>query len=83
MDPAFYQPERLRWVNERDWKLRRQDERRLRDAAKVPDRILPPKRLAGNKDVADSIESLRKALAQFRTAVGKLGKDDAADKQNR
>jgi len=69
MDPAFYRAETLRWIDERDWRFRREDERRLRGSASVPDQM---KQCAGNRDVAAGIEDLRKALARFRRAVDKL-----------
>ena len=75
MAPAFYRDRRLQWVDQRDWKARREDERRLGQAAKVPDRMT---RAVANKDVADSVENLRKALAQFRKAVDTLEKPDAS-----
>ena len=69
MDPAFYQGRRLQWVDERDWRVRREDEGRLRRAANVPREMTEA---TANKRVVDSIANLRKALAQFRKAVDQL-----------
>jgi len=66
MDPAFYEGDRLRWRNDRDWKAGRQDDARLRRSADMQAKMA---KTTADKDVAASIEDLRKALAQFRKAV--------------
>jgi len=80
MDPAFYEGRRLRWVDERDWKYRRQDEARLGKAAEVPERM---EKAIGDKHVAASIEHLRKALERFRAAVDALRAKAATSRESK
>ena len=66
MDPSFYEGDRLRWVDERDWRIRREDERRLREAANASEQM---KKLLADEDLARKVRDLREALARFRKAV--------------
>ena len=68
LEPAFFRSEKLMWADDRDWMILRVDEPRLRKAAAVPDRMAE---LVKKKEIAESVKNLRKALEQFRKAVGK------------
>jgi hypothetical protein len=68
MEPEFFRSEKLMWADDRDWMILRVDEPLLRKAASVPDQM---SELVKKKGVVDSVKNLRKALAEFRKAVGK------------
>lgn len=68
LKPAFFRSEKLLWADDRDWTILRVDGPRLKKVAAVPDQMAE---LVKKKEIAESLKNLRKALEQFRNAVGK------------
>ena len=68
LEPAFFRSEKLLWADDRDWTILRVDGPRLKKAATVPDQMAE---LVKKKEIVESVKNLRKALDQFRKAVGK------------
>jgi len=68
LKPAFFRSEKLLWADDRDWTILRVDGPRLKKAAAVPDQMAE---LVKKKEIVESVKNLRKALEQFRKAVGK------------
>ncbi len=65
IDPAFYRNDKLRWINDDDWLLRRQDEGRVKKAEGIDKKMAT----AISADLARKIQALRKALEEFDAAI--------------
>ncbi len=69
IDPGLYRDDRLKRLDYTDWTIRRCNEARVRKASRVPDQMAE---LVKDKWLSEATEKLRKAVSEFRKAVGQL-----------
>ena len=67
----FYTNDKLQALDYRDWTIRRCNESRAGKAKQVPAQMADA---AANKLLTEKVAKLRQALAEYRQAVGQLGK---------
>jgi len=69
MTGDFYRNDKLKMLDFTDWTIRRCNESHLRQAAEVPEQM---DEALGNKQLQEKIDSLRKAIEEYRKAVEKI-----------
>jgi len=71
MDADFYENDKLRTLNFTDWTIRRCNESQLSRAANVSDAMA---KLLQDERLREKLDHLRKAVDEYRTAVGQIDK---------